>query len=76
MRFLENEVIFLGNFSPTVTKSKKRTVVTELAETVSAIGILPRTVLEIKTKFKNVKLNAKKHFQMVKKLELQLEADP
>ena len=76
MRFLKNEIILFRKFSPTVKKSKKEQLWVELAETVSAIGLLQRTLLEIKTKFKNVKMNAKKHFQMVKKLELQLEADP
>ena len=31
----------------------------------SAIGVSRRTVLEIKTKFKSVMVNAKQHFQLV-----------
>ena len=51
MRFLKNEIILFRKFSPTITKGKKKNSygLAELAETVSAIGILPRTVLEIKT---------------------------
>ena len=66
MRFLKNENILFRKFSPSVTKSKKEQLSAELAETVSAIGLLPRTVLEIKTKFKNVKMNAKNIFKWSK----------
>ena len=43
--------------SPTVTKSTKEELWAELAETVSAIGVSPRTLLGIKTKSKSVKMN-------------------
>ena len=76
MRFLKNEIFLFRKFSSTVTKRKKEQLWAELAEIGSAIGILPRTVLEIKTKFENIKMNAKQHFQMVKQFELQLEVDP
>ena len=50
--FVKNQKdILFGKLSPTVTKSKKKQLWKELAETVSAIGVSPRTVLEIKTKF-------------------------
>ena len=62
-----NKGILLGKLSPTVTKRKKEELWKELAETVSAIGVSPRTVLEIKTKFKNLKMNAKQNFQLLKK---------
>ena len=67
--FVKNnkDILFGERFPP----SQKEIVqlYEELAETASAIGVSPRTVLEIKTKFKIVKMNAKQHFQIVKKAQ-------
>ena len=75
--FVKNkkEVLF-GKLTPTCTKRKKDELWAELADAVSALGVSPRTVGEIKTKFKNLKMNAKQSFQIVKKARLMTGGGP
>ena len=54
-----NKDILFAKLSPLVTKKKKDGLWAELARAVSAIGVSPRTVDDVKTRFKNLKMNAK-----------------
>ena len=54
-------------FSPTNTAQDKERLLKEFTIAVSALGVAPRSVKDLKTKWKTLKCGAKQAFQTVKK---------